>query len=517
MSEGAAVVLPKTAPAAGSTLVTGRGEAFVAGPWIAQGGQGVIYEVAGRPDLVFKRYKPAELANDATLRDRLEVMVRRQPAAWRQTRSQHAMLAWPTESVFDESGFVGYLMPRIDWGHSARLLRVWDPSDRETEGTPTEWLSGFNWRYLLKTGSNLALGVEALHASDVVIGDFNDANVAVTAEARVTFFDCDSMQLSDAATGRRFLCRVMRPEFMAPELIGVDLQTAPRTQWSDLFALAVHLHQLLLEGEHPFRGQWHGDGDPPREQALAREGLWTFAGGTELTPRPWAVGIEVLPREVGELFRRAFVDGAKDPAIRPTAMEWRSALERVGRDLATCDYSDQHWFPASFSQCPWCRHVRRLATRARAAGASARAEQQGRAAARPAAAGSAAPVEALQAWPDGSSQRRRRARAVAARRAMAERGRPGYRPPGPLLRLLSALLRVLLRSLVALVVLAVLAAAADGVLALLVHFNVVRHGLLSRLPHDTINGLDDLRHDVSSWVAVLLRRHPDVLRRLPFT
>lgn len=373
MSLGSPTVVPGSATVeAGRYLVTGRGVPFHAGAWLAQGGQGVIFEVLGRPDLVFKRYKPAELIQDVTLRDRLEVMCKLQPAAWRHGRSQHVMLAWPTESVFDETGFVGYLMPRIDAERSARLLRVWDPSDREVAEPPTEWLREFDWRFLVATGSNLALGLEALHASDVVIGDFNDANVAVTPGAGVTFFDCDSMQLSDAETRRQFLCRVTRPEFTAPELMGVDFQTTPRTQWTDLFALAVHLYQLLLQGEHPFRGQWHGEGDPPREQMLARGGLWTYAGRPELTPRPTAIGIEVLPREIAELFRRAFVDGARDPSSRPSAMEWRNALEQLGSALICCNSAAQHWFPSSFRQCPWCRDDRLKASRARAADSSGR-------------------------------------------------------------------------------------------------------------------------------------------------
>ncbi|HTX01964.1 MAG TPA: hypothetical protein VMD59_24485 [Acidimicrobiales bacterium] len=355
----------------GAMYLTGRGAPFQAGSWLAQGGQGVIYEVVGRPDLVFKRYKSAERSLDVTLRDRLEVMVQLQPAGWREAQTQHVMLAWPTETVFDEAGFAGYLMPRIDAVRSARLLRVWDPSDREAAEPPNEWLRGFNWRYLVMTGSNLALGLEALHASDVVIGDFNDANVAVTPEARVTFFDCDSMQLSDRATGRQYLCRVTRPEFTAPELIGVDLQTTFRTRSSDLFALAVHLYQLLLQGEHPFRGHWNGTDDPPREQVLARDGMWTYAGRSELTPRPSAIGLELLPRDIGELFRRAFVEGAQDPERRPTATEWRVALERLGRSLVQCAYNEDHWFAASFSECPWCRHARRQAMRVARGPASA--------------------------------------------------------------------------------------------------------------------------------------------------
>lgn len=37
-----------------------------------------------------------------------------------------------------------------------------------------------------------------------------------------------------------------RLEFLAPELSGVDLARTPRGKSSDLFALAVHIHVLLM-------------------------------------------------------------------------------------------------------------------------------------------------------------------------------------------------------------------------------------------------------------------------------
>lgn len=48
---------------------------------------------------------------------------------------------------------------------------------------------------------------------------------------------------------------------------------------------------------------------------------------------------------------RAFTDGAKDPARRPSAAEWRNALLRVR--IATCSRGI-HQFPATSLKCPWC-------------------------------------------------------------------------------------------------------------------------------------------------------------------
>jgi DNA-binding helix-hairpin-helix protein with protein kinase domain len=62
------------------------------------------------------------------------------------------------------------------------------------------------------------------------------------------------MQITDPVSQEWFLCRVGRPEFIPPELVHKDWEKTVRHPSSDLFALAVHLYALLMEGEHPFRG-----------------------------------------------------------------------------------------------------------------------------------------------------------------------------------------------------------------------------------------------------------------------
>jgi hypothetical protein len=346
-------------------LRTSDGKMVKAGNVLAGGGQGDVYDVQGRKDVVFKRYHTGELIKDVELPDRLALMTARRPSGWRELKSQHVLLTWPNDVVRENGQFVGYLMPRIDPGRSARLLRVTDPSDRSTAEGEAGWLRAFTWKYLATVATNLTRAVEALHDANVVIGDFNDANVAVTKEARVTLYDCDSMQIEDPATGRKFLCRVFRPDFLAPELVGTDLKTTVRPRSSDLFALAVHIHQLLLEGEHPFRGRWEGVGDPPMEPVLGRKGLWTHAGSPEISPRPSAIGIDLLPNEIVELFHRAFVEGATVPRMRPMASEWGAALEELTRSLKRCKADFQHWYPAKHRRCPWCARAGVVASRPR--------------------------------------------------------------------------------------------------------------------------------------------------------
>ena len=193
--------------------------------------------------------------------------------------------------------------------------------------------------------------VGAVHRVDAVIGDFQERNILVADTTEVTLVDCDSMQFTDVG-GRQYLCAVGRPEFTAPELAGLDLRSQPRAQPSDLFALAVHIHLLLMAGNHPFlRGQWTGTGDQPDALTLARSGQWAGGPGSLLHTHPLAPPLDFLPPDIQRLFVRAFTDGATDPNRRPSATEWRTALSTI--QVTSCPRG--HQIPVEADPCPWCR------------------------------------------------------------------------------------------------------------------------------------------------------------------
>jgi eukaryotic-like serine/threonine-protein kinase len=344
------------------TLRLGSGAELLPGPRLAAGGQGEVFAVESPAGHVFKRYFPRELAKDPALEPRLLSMVGAPPAG-RQEPHGHVNMAWPVDIVYDGGQFAGFIMPVIDMASTVGIHRVTNPSDRSRaqEGRPGAWLAGFTWRYLVRTAVNLVQVTHALHAAGTVIGDFNDANVRVGRDARVTLLDCDSMQIRDAATGARYLCRVGRPEYTAPELLQEDWSVTVREPSSDVFALAIHLYALLLEGEHPFRGIWDWEGEKPDVTELAARGLWAYLEGGPLLPRPAAIGIGLLPPAIRELFRTAFEHGAYSPDHRPGPDEWHRALCELEDELFTCQADSSHVYPAFHGRtCPWCEHARRL-------------------------------------------------------------------------------------------------------------------------------------------------------------
>ena len=324
------------------------GSTIQLGAILARAGEGTIYEILGRPDWVAKIFHPDLKALHAK-KAKVAAMAATRLDSARQSDG-FVVLTWPLH-VIDSDDVCGYVMSRIDVSNAVEIHSVSNPTDR-TNPLPTapQWTPHVTWQHLVSVAANLCLAVETVHQVDAVIGDFQERNILVNDTTRVTLVDCDSMQFTDP-TGRQFLCGVGRPEFTAPELAGLDLATTARHKSSDLFALAVHIHLLLMAGNHPFqRGTWAGPGDQPDALTLAKAGHWAGGPGSPLHTHPLAPSTGFLPDHIQTLFTRAFTHGARNPNSRPTADEWRHALQtlRVG----TCPHG--HQIPIEAPYCPWC-------------------------------------------------------------------------------------------------------------------------------------------------------------------
>jgi hypothetical protein len=352
----------------GSELATSQGQSIEIVALLGSGGQGEVFKLSEPAGHVLKLYFDNELASDATLEDRLTVMVR--SALSSSVKSRQA-LAWPTDLVWSGRRFAGYLMPLIDRSRAIAIHRIANPSDaRQSAQGATSWARDISWAFLIATAAHLAMAVHELHDAGVVIGDFNENNVLVWQDARISLLDCDSMQISDD-DGRHFLCRVGRKDFMPPELQRANWANTVRAPSSDLFALAIHIHQLVMEGEHPFRGVWSGPGEKPTGEQLAAEGLWTHSDDPRLRPRPSGVSVEILSPQLQMLFERAFVDGAVNPRERPSAKEWCEALLALYHSLRPCDRTSSHLYRNDLEACPWCQHEQERSEQRRLAAAVA--------------------------------------------------------------------------------------------------------------------------------------------------
>jgi DNA-binding helix-hairpin-helix protein with protein kinase domain len=283
--------------------------------------------------------------------DKVAAMVDHPPSGAVQSDG-FVVLTWPEEIVSKAGRPVGYVMRRIDTAMSVEIHTISNPFHR-TNPLPgaAQWTANATWAHLVSVAANLCLAMQVVHAVNAVIGDFQERNILVSDTTRVTLVDCDSMQFT-APTGRQFLCGVARPEYTAPELAKMNLRTDARGKPSDLFALAVHIYQLLMGGNHPFmRGVWEGPGEQPPALELAKSGWWAGGPGSLLSSHPLTPPLSFLPTAVESLFVRAFTEGARNPGIRPTADEWRRALLNI--KTTTCRRGGHH-IPVAASSCPWC-------------------------------------------------------------------------------------------------------------------------------------------------------------------
>ncbi len=311
---------------------------------IAQGGEGSVYEIEGQSGLLAKVYKTPR----SDYERKLLWMMHNPPVQPRQPAG-HASIAWPSDLLYDQRGaFIGYVMPRIRT--AIPLLNVFNPRRR------MQTLPGFDWRYLHRTARNMSSALSAIHARDYVVGDLNESNVLVTPAALVTFIDTDSFQVQATYNGQPvpYYCPVGKPEYTAPELQGRTFQTTWRSPAADRFALGVLVFQLLMDGSHPFRSRWHGQGDPPSVAEKISRGLFPYSAllADPVQPPTTIPSLKILHPEVEILVYRCFASGYRDAAQRPQPEEWEQALKQAEAALIVCPKG--HWFSSHLPRCPKC-------------------------------------------------------------------------------------------------------------------------------------------------------------------
>lgn len=216
-------------------LVEGKRLRVDARALIGQGGEAEVYDLAdGR---VLKRFKPASHADFAGFPDaqlaatsRIAEHARKLPALMR--RALPACVVSPLALAEQKGALAGYVMKRVD---GAVLL-----SDHAQASIRRAMGGGARNLDVLRA---LAKAVAAIHASGVVIGDFNDNNVLVRGDD-VRCIDADSYQFD------RFACRVFSERFVDPRLCaeasGAITLVRPHDEGSDWYAFAVIAMQLLL-------------------------------------------------------------------------------------------------------------------------------------------------------------------------------------------------------------------------------------------------------------------------------
>lgn len=316
-----------------------HGNRLTLGKCVGSGGEGEIYELAEYPARVAKLYHPNRLGGN--LESKLRAML---SATADQIRG---VAAWPESLLLEKAGgrMCGFTMRSVG---GREIHDLYQPKAR------AKYFPDKDWQFLVYVGRNLAAAVETLHLYRIVIGDVNQRNLRVTSKGLINFVDCDSFQLRGADGAFYPASGVGVEEYTPPELQGCNLGNVRFTPLHDTFGLAVILFQLLYLGKHPFYFAAGGGAEPPSMGNMIRSGSCVLSLSDGAVPPPGAYGAS---SELTTLFRRAFV--GRHYLGRPTAGQWRLALEMLLKRIRRCNTDPGHVFFVGLANCPWCA----LATR----------------------------------------------------------------------------------------------------------------------------------------------------------
>ena len=298
-----------------SNVLDRNGAVKQLGAELARGGEGTIYPLTDRADILVKCYHDDILQkNRKTLRDKLQAMVEVHQ------RFGNPNLSWPLLSVFNAQGeWIGYAMRRVSGvkmhclAHAILYKKHFPNLTRVA---------------LVQILLNLVTQVEQLHQQGVMIGDYNLNNFLCDPQTlQVGLIDCDSYQVQLA--GVRYPCPVGSPDLTPKEHHGMNYADVVRNPQSEVFSLAIILFKCLMLGRHPY--DVVGGEDPVSN---LKAGNFPYGKGNSGIPKgDWYNIWSHMPYRLKSLFVSTFVEGATDPQQRPSLADWKQALQLYQTEL----------------------------------------------------------------------------------------------------------------------------------------------------------------------------------------
>ena len=285
-----------------------------------EGGQARLYTVPDLPDELVKLYKnPTDECAEKAL-----AMVQTSPTS-ASVGGGYAQMVWPRGIVYTAA------LPREFRGTQIPLIRGKHPLNTLWT-TPSPWGTRIRFKDRHLAGRNIALGVHALHEAGCVVGDLSPANILVGQDMLCAFIDTDSFQFR--AGDRVYSADFGRTPYAPPEALATNRPKAtPRESAEDCWALAILIFQLLM-GSHPFTAHYTGSGTKLSQIERIKLGLWPYAQPppADYVPSRTVPPFKILHAGLRDLTIRTFQLGHSDPHSRPSAEEWKTALDDAIRD-----------------------------------------------------------------------------------------------------------------------------------------------------------------------------------------
>lgn len=323
---------------------------------LGSGGEGTVYEIVGHPNRVAKIYHDESTDQRSKREAKIDAMVAISQSFAFKSANLSDDIAWPLSPLYDEHGnFIGFGMNRITATTELDDLYAYPPKNN----------TAVTIKDRVTCSINLCDVIDRLHQTNQVFGDFNPNNIKIKPNWSVSFVDADSYHVKNA--GKEYRCVVCAPGYVAPELIRAckgttyaDCSSATFTKETDRFALAIHIFRMLMNGCHPYICERHlkraGSAPAPKSTDKRVESGETpfFKTIPNYIAPQYAPDINSFPPYIRDLFRKAFVDGHTNPAARPTAAEWKTALIRYSSELAECKSNHTHHYWRGNGSCPYC-------------------------------------------------------------------------------------------------------------------------------------------------------------------
>lgn len=347
------------------------GTSYMQGELLASGGEGSVYTIRGCEESVLKVFK-----SDRRTLIREEKLLKM--VEYRLNKRQLDQVTWPQDVIYDQSGFVGYIMPRLQ--DNQNLNKVYATQDNT-----------LNLRHRMLIAYNLCAAIDTVHSLNQVCGDLNPQNICVNLNLQsnkafhVTLVDTDSYHIIDQ--NQTYRCEVGLANYLAPEIQkkltdGRDLKTAPLptfTKETDLFALAVHIFSLIMNGCHPFAcakktnsGYQHtmeAMNDTAYESVVLPQPIDNIKNGffpfheerKDVTYPLYAPSFDMLPEQFRNMFILAFEEGYHNPGKRPTTKKWLQVLkEYLAVDCYKKCNNNHLFFCKNTDECPYCNAQKRM-------------------------------------------------------------------------------------------------------------------------------------------------------------
>lgn len=323
--------------------VKGKGLVVIEDNPLGRGGEGSVFSVSshsipGLPDsseLVAKIYHDPKQGSRF---EKVQAMVSNKPDS--------DSLAWPLAFLGNAQGFQGYVMRKLDSSEFRQWAELSNSKDRRASSPD------FDVRYAMTASRNLAVAIASAHHVNAVVGDVNESNIFVGADASVLIVDTDSAQIKDKS-GRIYPCTVGKPEYTAAELTHGRFEDHVRTAESDIFAFSVAVFQMLTGGGHPMAAVFEGKGDPPATVDKIRKGITPSLSSHRGFKAVPSIASEAIPSRLKSIMLRSL---SPEPHHRISLETWVAAFDDVIAHLRQCDNEKLHWYDERDAKsCPLCK------------------------------------------------------------------------------------------------------------------------------------------------------------------